>query len=159
MQRMTTTSRPFRLSVSLLVLFGFCAAASPASAASWRFAGGEAGLWVDGEFNGLVVGCRGEALSLSFFGFAARLQPDTTYSVVVTVDDTARRYRAKPGQRPGARRQALVTAISGNAAADLVEALRKGRKAEVATPAGRYDLPLSGSAKALDALVAASGCP
>ncbi|MCE7027098.1 hypothetical protein [Jiella avicenniae] len=154
-----TISRPPRRLVRTLVLVSLCAATYPALAAGWRFAGGEAGLWVDGGFNGLAVGCRGGALSLSFFGFAARLQPGTAHSVVLTVDDTARRFRARPAQRPGARLPALVTSVSGSAAGELVAALRKGRKAEVATPAGRYDLPLSGSAKALDALAASSGCP
>ncbi|WP_163461224.1 hypothetical protein [Jiella pacifica] len=153
------TSRALRFGLSLFLLPSLCAAPSPAYAAGWRFAGGEAGLWADGGFNGLAVGCQGRALSLSFFGFAARLQPAMTYSVVLTVDDTARRFRARPERRAGAPRQALVASVSGETAVDLVEALRKGRKAEVATPAGRYDLPLSGSAKALDALVASSGCP
>ncbi len=134
-------------------------AGSEASAAGWRFADGKAGLWVDGGFNGLVVGCSGSALSLSFFGFPARLSGDDRHSVVVTIDGTARRLRAKAEQRAGAPGSVLSTTVSDAAATDFVEALRKGLKAEVATPVGRYELPLSGSAKALDALKDAAGCP
>ncbi|TFF19907.1 hypothetical protein E3C22_19810 [Jiella endophytica] len=130
----------------------------PGLAAGWRFANGQAGLWADGAFNGLVVGCGEGGVSFDFFGFPARLEAGTSYSVVVTVDGTARRLRAKAdgGQGVGST---LSATLGGQEAADLIEALGRGRKAEVATPAGRYDLPLAGSSKALDALRRSADCP
>ncbi|MBO0904952.1 hypothetical protein [Jiella sonneratiae] len=143
-------------------LAAICLAVAPASAASaagWRYEAGQAGLWTGGGFNGLALRCSGGALSLAFFGFPVRLESGLSYTVVVTVDGTARRFRTRPSQRRGAAGSTLSTELSGQAAADFVEALKRGRKAEVATPAGRYDLPLAGSGKALDALAKAGGCP
>lgn len=150
---------PLRSCLFAFVLACTASCGGGASAAGWRFVEGEAGLWVDGGFNGLVVGCSGSALSLGFFGFPARFPSETTHSVVVTIDGTARRFRARAGQRAGAPGSFLSTSLSGAAAGQFVEALRKGRAAEIATPSGRYDLPLSGSAKALDALKEVTGCP
>lgn len=144
--------------VFVFVLAGAISSCGGAFAAAWRFDGQAAGLWVDGGFNGLAVGCSGAALSLRFFGFPTRLSSGTTYSVVVTIDGTARRFRADAGPRRGAAGTVLSTAISGEAAREFVAALRRGRRAEVATPAGLYELPLSGSAKALDALGESAGC-
>ncbi|ORE91428.1 hypothetical protein ATO4_18899 [Aurantimonas sp. 22II-16-19i] len=141
------------------VSLGLAMAVVPVEAAGWRFVAGEAGLWVDGGLNGLAVGCGPQGLSLSVFGFPARLETGTLHSVVVTIDGTARRFRARAGQRPGAPGSALTATLSGFEAESLVDALRRGRTAEVATPAGRYELPLSGSAKALDALGQSPGCP
>ncbi|MBP0614915.1 hypothetical protein [Jiella mangrovi] len=154
---MVTMMRQSRFLRALAILLVLLLSAMPAAAAAWRFDAGEAGLWVDGQFNGFVVGCSGSAVTLSFFGFPARLETGMVYSVVVTIDGTARRFRAKAGTRPGAPGSALVASISGGEAATLIDALRRGRKAEIAAPAGRYDLPLAGSSKALGAMGAS--CP
>ena len=128
-------------------------------AAGWRYFGGEAGLWVDGALNGIAIGCDAGSLSLRFFGFATRLEAGRSYSVVLTIDDTARRFRARVGEARAGAGSGLTMAVKGPEAASLIDALRRGRKAEIATPAGRYDLPLSGSSKALDALTQSVGCP
>ena len=149
----------FRALLVAGVSLGLAVAVIPAEAAAWRFVAGEAGLWVDGGLNGLAIGCGPQGLSLSAFGFPMRMEAGTLHTVVVTIDGTARRFRAKAGQRPGAPGSALTATLSGSEAASLVDALRRGRTAEVATPAGRYELPLSGSAKALDTLAQSQGCP
>ena len=79
-----------------------------------------------------------------------------------------RDWRFSPFEREGECRAGVRSALcleghswhrSDAEAASLVDALRRGRTAEVATPAGRYELPLSGSAKALDTLAQSQGCP
>lgn len=140
----------FRFAVAVFLSI---AASGSASAQSWGFSDGAAGLSVDGALTGLTVGCAGAGLSLGFSGFSTRLQAGAPYTVVVTIDGIARRYRTIAFA--GGAGSVLRATVVGGEANWIIEALRKGRKAVVATPAGRYDVPLSGSAKALEQLRAA----
>ncbi|MBO0661558.1 hypothetical protein LQ948_03125 [Jiella sp. MQZ9-1] len=154
------SSASFRARCLLGSIVGFATLvtfAAPGAAASWRYAGGEAGLWVDGDFNGITLSCRNGELAMSVFGFPERLEAGLGYTVVLDVDGTARRLRTRPGTRRGAPGSVLSVTLAGAEAKNIVDAIRRGRKAEISTPAGRYGLPLSGSAKALDRLIEA--CP
>ena len=150
--------RAHRLMGAVVVTAFMITSVHASRAASWRFSGSQAGLWADGGFNGFVVSCGPGGVSLEFFGFPARLESGMTFSVVVTVDGTARRFRTKAAARRGAAGSTLSTTLSAAATSDFLEALRRGKKAEIATPAGLYALPLAGSSKALDALRAVPGC-
>ncbi|MCQ0989168.1 hypothetical protein [Jiella marina] len=149
------TVLPWSRASSLAALLPFFAL-SPAGAQSWGYANGTAGLSVEDRFTGLTVECAGAGLALGFSGFSTRLQAGAAYTVVITIDGIARRFRAiafTGGREAGS---VLRAAVTGGEATDLVEALRRGRKAVVATPAGRYEVPLAGSAQALEKL--RTGC-
>ena len=118
----------------------------PLRAQTWAGSASEAGLSVGGELTGVSFRCLGGGRTrLIFSGFSSRLQPGTTYTVALTIDGTAYLYATKADDSG----YALTVEDTASAYASLIEALRKGRSAEVSAPAGRYQVPLRGSGDAL----------
>ncbi|MCB8838714.1 hypothetical protein [Aurantimonas sp. VKM B-3413] len=133
--------------------------AAPAAAQSWRVVGDMAGLSVDGRLTGLAVACSGGRAEITLSGFDTKLQGGERYTAGVTVDDTAYLFETRARDDPRGPGSILVGAISKQVATPFVEALRRGRRAEVATPAGHYRIPLSGSGKALGSILPACPAP
>lgn len=131
----------------LVVMIG----AEPGHAQVWRQNGATAGLYVDGAPNGLFLRCAGRSVTVNFSGFAARLPEKMTYRVGVSVDGLARILPTTSFRLHG--RSVLVHQSDIDTIRSLIEDLRRGKSVEVTTPAGRYDVPLKGSAVALDSLV------
>lgn len=130
--------------------------ASPTQAAGWITSGNSAGYSNGGGFTGLTLGCTAGRPMVSFSGFAMQLQDGASYTVALTVDGTAYLFTARARSTPNAPGSVLTGPLQRQQAAGLVDALRKGKVAEVSGPAGHYNVPLSGSGKALGALP--SGC-
>ncbi|WP_147307942.1 hypothetical protein [Fulvimarina endophytica] len=125
----------------------------PAAAQSWRASGTTAGYYVDGVANGMFLRCAGSSLTVNFTGFPARFADGAAYRVGVSVDGLARILDTRAHRVRG--RTVLVHAGALGELRGLIEDLRKGKAAEISTPAGRYTLPLTGSGSALGALIAA----
>ncbi|SMC59413.1 hypothetical protein SAMN06297251_104145 [Fulvimarina manganoxydans] len=128
--------------------------ATPGHAQVWRQNGTVAGLYVDGAPNGLFLRCAGRSVTVNFSGFTARLPEKMTYRVGVSVDGLARILPTTSYRLRGS--SVLVHQSDIDTIRPLIEDLRRGKSVEVTTPAGRYDVPLKGSAAALDGLV--RGC-
>lgn len=136
-----------------LVLAALLPVASPAGAQTWTFAERTAGLTVNGSFTGLSFTCAGsDSVEVTFSGFPAHLEAGTTYTVPVSVEGTA--FLLSATARDGGERafSALVHVASTDALSGLLEALARGRTAEISSPAGPYVVPLAGSGRALEAL-------
>lgn len=130
--------------------------AAPATAAEgWVFRAGSAGFAVDGAFRGLWLACAPGGATLHLATGGTRLQPGVDQTAVVTVDGVALLQRMRAGDDAG--EPALRRAMSGAELRELATRLAKGRAAEVAMPAGRFALPLKGSGKAVESLLAACG--
>ena len=121
--------------------------AAPACAQAWHYAGGEAGLKVNGRFVGLSFYCTGGgAIRLVFSGFPGKLQAGQPYTTVVTVDGTS--FLFEPKAEDGeAFRSILVDRRTVAESAGFIDALQKGHEAEVSGPAGLYVVPLKGSSR------------
>jgi hypothetical protein len=145
--------RTFRAAGALLLL-----AVSPAGAADgWLFRpanGGSAGFASGGTYRGLWLDCAGGGGARLLVGTGGtRLQGGVDQTAVVTVDGTSFLQIARAGEEDG--EPVLARTLAAPEFQRLADALRKGRKAEVATPAGRFALPLDGSGRALGGLLAA----
>ncbi|MBC6715239.1 hypothetical protein H9Q09_03425 [Aurantimonas sp. DM33-3] len=131
------------------------AAVAPALGQSWRSDGAVAGFTAGAGFTGLTFRCAGAGrVTVRFSGFPGRLQAGQAHTVVATVDDTA--FVLDTIARDAGSGSILVAEGTLAARAGFIEALRKGRSVEVAGPAGRYGLPLTGSGDALAAFT--TGC-
>jgi hypothetical protein len=147
----------------VLPLAALCVAALalPAAAAGWRADGAgsatSAGYAGAGGFETLWLSCTGlppGQLAIRFSGFPAGLPLDAAYTVVVSADNLAFLQEVRPVARAGGYDLGRTAARAE--LQPLIDALKRGSKVEVSTPAGRRTLPLSGSGKALAALEA--GC-
>lgn len=127
--------------------------ASPVRAQSWMASDATAGFAVDGGYTGLSFRC-GPAgdVAMIFSGFGGGLQNGEIYTVAVSVDGTAFLFDATARRGEGAEPSRLVQESSLASLSGLIEALRRGRTAEISGPAGHYTVPLTGSGKALAAL-------
>ncbi|UIJ71620.1 hypothetical protein [Aurantimonas sp. HBX-1] len=137
---------------AVLVLAAALAAAPPASAQSWAVAGRTAGFKVGGSFTGLALTCVAPGrVELTFSGFPAHLPTGGDYTVPVSVDGTAFIFETEA--RDGSERDfsTLVHVAPASEMTALLDALAQGRAAEVASPAGRYVVPLAGSGRAVEA--------
>ncbi|MEX6504734.1 hypothetical protein [Jiella sp. M17.18] len=128
-----------------------------AFAQRWRASGQTAGLVVDGALTGLSLTCTGSGLAITLSGFAARFGTGERYTVGVSVDGTAYLFDTAARADPNGAGSILVGTVPAKSAAGFVDALRKGKAAEVASPAGRYKVPLSGSGAALERLAHCGG--
>ncbi|WP_148227444.1 hypothetical protein [Fulvimarina pelagi] len=139
---------------------GFCAltmvfAAPPAGAQIWRNSGTTSGYYVDDRPNGIFLRCAGPSLTVNFTGYDAELPTGASYRVGISVDGIARLFRTRSYEVRG--RSILVHQDTLANLRPLIEDLRLGKVAEVTTPAGRYNVPLTGSGAALGALLERCG--
>ncbi|GGE22064.1 hypothetical protein GCM10011390_46770 [Aureimonas endophytica] len=145
-----------KISAGLLAL-ALLLSPAPARADSWTFRpaanGGSAGFLAESGWSGLWFACSGGAAVLTVSTFGARLAGDAEQRAVLDIDGTAFLQRMRSGTVDGG--PVLRRPLTRAELEALAGALGKGRKAEIAMPAGRFALPLKGSGKALASLLAA----
>ncbi|MER0239578.1 hypothetical protein [Fulvimarina sp. MAC8] len=133
-----------------LILFG-----TVAGAQTWRNNGTTSGFYADGRPNGIFLRCSGPSMTVNFTGYDALLPNGTSYRVGISIDGIARLFRTRSYNVRG--RSILVHQDSLANLRPLIDDLRKGKTAEITTPAGRYNVPLAGSGAALGALLERCG--
>lgn len=141
-----------RLSLAVVALV-YSSVSSEAQ--TWRNNGTTSGFYAEGRPNGIFLRCAGPSMTLNFTGYDAQLPNGTSYRVGVSVDGVARLFKARTYTVRG--RSILVHEDSRANLASLIDDLRKGKTAEITTPAGRYNVPLAGSGAALGALLERCG--
>lgn len=135
------------------VIVAAAVAASPARAQIWTASDGTAGFTVGGAYTGLFFRCGPDGkVAITFSGFPGGLQDGGGYTVGVSVDGTVFLYEATARDGEAEGTSILVSRGSPVGLSALIDALRKGRSAEISGPAGRYTVPLTDSGKALDNL-------
>ncbi|WP_206453715.1 hypothetical protein [Aurantimonas marina] len=135
------------------VIVAAAVAASPARAQNWTSSDRTAGFTVGGAYTGLFFRCGPDGkVVMIFSGFPGGLQDGGGYTVGVSVDGTVFLYEATARDGEAEGTSILVSRGSPAALSALIDALRKGRSAEISGPAGRYTIPLTDSGKALDNL-------
>ncbi|MEF2073818.1 hypothetical protein [Consotaella aegiceratis] len=142
----------------IVIAIALMAGGLSSAAADWANLGGSgrsAGFVDAGRYVGISADCADGALRLVFSVDDWSLQQGLAYTVVATVDDTAFILPSKAVSGPDG--DVLVHRLDAHDRQTVLPALRRGRQVEIATPLGRYTIPLDGSGAALGTLLAA--CP
>ncbi|WP_152046689.1 hypothetical protein [Aureimonas psammosilenae] len=141
----------------LLLVFHALLTPLPAVAADgWAFrteGGAKAGYVADGGWAGLWFACTPEGRRLFVSAGKTPRQTGIERTVILDVDGTAFLQRMRTDSGSSTLSRPLTAAEAGA----LGAALAKGKRAEIAMPAGRFVLPLNGSGKAMAAFAAACG--